>query len=349
MEMLSFLADGAAIVPVAQAASILSTLIVIALPLILVAFAGMSAERSGVINLGLEGMMVLGAFAGFFVLKMFTPLVESHPSLAQLAVLVAILASALLGWISSLLLSFASIKLKANQVIVGTAINIIAPALATLVAWAIFGQGMTAMTDGTPAWVSIGKAIPQSSLPSDPSVGELVRFFFSNMFFQNFFLTTPIILVLIVLVSLFLFKTKTGLRLRACGENPQAADTVGINVGRMRFLGTSLSGILSGLGGFAICLAIGYEATVIGFGFLALAVMIFGNWKPLNIVLGGFVFAFARVLANSGILPDIPGLTRGDDLYLCLPYLLTLIVLVFASRHSHAPKAEGIPYDKSAR
>ncbi len=349
--MLDFLISAEGLVPVGQAASILGNLIVVALPLILVAFAGMTSERSGVINLGLEGMMVLGAFGGFFTLKMLTDPVQNGNFPAQLAVFLALLAAVVMGFLSSLLLSFASIKLKANQTIVGTAINILAPAFAILVAWAVFGQGMTAMTDGTPAWCSIGTelVISSSTITESSSVLDIIAYFLSNMFMQNFFLTTPIIIAILIFMSLFLFKTKTGLRLRACGENPQAADSVGIKVTRMRYLGTSLSGILAGIGGFALCLSIGYEATVIGFGFLALAVMIFGNWKPLPIVLGGFVFAFARVIANSGIIPQIPGINHGQELYYCIPYVLTLIVLIFASKHSHAPKAEGIPYDKSAR
>ncbi len=349
--MIDFLISSQGIVSLSQAASIIGNLIVVALPLILVAYAGMTSERSGVINLGLEGMMVFGAFAGFFTLKMLDEPVQNGGFPAQLAVFLAILAAALFGFLSSLLLSFAAIRLKANQTIVGTAINILAPAFAILVAWAVFGQGMTAMTDGTPRWCYIGSelAISSSAISPETSTGGLVAYFFSNVFMQNFFLTTPLIIALLVFVAVFLFRTRTGLRLRACGENPQAADSVGIKVSRMRYLGTSISGTLAGIGGFALCLSIGYEATVIGFGFLALAVMIFGNWKPLPIVLGGFVYAFARVIASSGLIPQIPGVSRSEDLYYCLPYLLTLVVLIFASRRSHAPKAEGIPYDKSAR
>ncbi len=138
--------------------------------------------------------------------------------------------------------------------------------------------------------------------------------------------------------------------MRACGENPQAADSVGINVSKMRYLGTGISGALAGLGGFAICLAIGgFQGSVIGLGFLSLAIMIFGNWKPWPIVAAACLFAFFRVLAYSSFLPEIPGVRTYSLIYMCIPYLLTILVLIFASKRSHAPKAEGIPYDKGAR
>jgi ABC-type uncharacterized transport system permease subunit len=354
-----FLTDNVA-VGVNMTASIFVQLIIFGLPLILTAYAGMCSERSGVINLGLEGIMCFGAFVGFLVLRAFTPLVEgttvhnySAPCLinAQLAVFIAILAAFLTGAVVSLLLSFAAINLKANQTIVGTAINILSTSLITLTAWVIQGSGNTGI--GTPTWVRITAASFGQTAYALPATGvtgwDYFCLFWNKFLFENFFLTTPIIIVLLILTAFFLFRTKTGLRIRACGENPQAADSVGINVAKMRYLGTTIGGALAGLGGFALCLSIGFDATVIGFGFLALAVMIFGNWKPGRIVIAGIIFTFFRVISNvSGILPKI-NLVNYEYLYYTIPYVITIIVLIFSSKTSHAPKAEGIPYDKGAR
>ena len=332
---------------------VLVALVLVALPLIIVAYAGMTSERSGIINLGLEGMMVLGAFTGFAMLKIFD---QSGFGASQplLATLVAALVSMVAGFIVSLLLSFAAIKLKANQVIIGTAINIMAPALLILIAWALWGNGGEKIA--TPSWILLfhDNLMDAAALPATPSTMDYIGYFFNRLFFSNFIITTPLIILIAIALAIFLYRTKTGLRLRACGENPQAADSVGINVYRMRFLGTSLSGALAGIGGFAICLYIGFNGTVVGFGFLALAVMIFGNWKPVPIVFAGIVFALFRVIAvMPGILPDIvingKPLSNGNQIYYCIPYLVTLIILIFASKRSRAPKAEGIPYDKGAR
>lgn len=332
--------------------TIIVSLIVIALPLIVVGYAGMTAERSGIINLGLEGMMVIGAFVGFVFLKIFDEnnFGDNQP---VLACLIAAIASMVAGFIMSLLLSAAAIKLKANQVIIGTAINILAPALLILIAWSIWGNGGEKIA--TPSWILLGhdNLISANSLPTSPTGLDYTKYFLSQLLFSNLYITTPLIILILIFIGVFLYKTKTGLHLRACGENPAAADSVGINVAKMRFLGTSISGALAGIGGFALCLYIGFNGTVIGFGFLALAVMIFGAWKPVPMVFAGIVFAFFRVIAYTGILPEISingqVLSHGVYLYYCIPYLITLIILVFGSKRSRAPKAEGIPYDKSAR
>lgn len=323
-----------------------------AMPIIIVAFAGMYSERSGVINLSLEGMMVFGAFAGFLVIKYLTD--PNDPSQCiinpQLAVFIGILVAAVAGFLMSLLLSFAAIKLKGDQTIIGTAINTFVPALCIIISWRLFGAGQTNIY--TPTWVRINyhpETLGVNSIADDASAAELNAFFWNKTLFSNLLLTTPVIIVLIILGWLFLFHTKTGLRLRACGENPQAADSVGINVSRMRFLGTSIGGILAGIGGFAVCLYIGYTASVAGLGFLALAVMIFGNWNPGRIILAGIFFALFRTLAEGNILPNIPSLSQSSYLYSTIPYLATLLILLFTSKRSHAPKAEGIPYDKGAR
>ena len=174
------------------------------------------------------------------------------------------------------------------------------------------------------------------------------------------YITTYICIALFIVLSIILYKTKFGLRLRACGENPQAADSLGINVYKMRYIGTTISGALAGLGGFVYALTTANCSStgdVAGFGFLALAVMIFGNWKPLNIALASFLFGLFKCLAAAYASIDINGdgvfklaeLGISPNFYRLLPYLITLIVLAFTSKSSRAPKAEGIPYDKGSR
>ena len=156
------------------------------------------------------------------------------------------------------------------------------------------------------------------------------------------------------LPSLILYKTRFGLRLIACGENPQAADSVGINVYKMRWAGVLISGLLGGLGGIVYITAgvseWKFEVGVAGFGFLSLAVMIFGQWKPQRIALAALMFGFFRALSNvySGIA-FLNALNIDSKIYNMMPYIISLIVLAFTSRNSAAPKAEGIPYEKGSR
>ena len=175
------------------------------------------------------------------------------------------------------------------------------------------------------------------------------------MLFKNFYITTPLALIILIVSVIILYKTKFGLRLRSCGEHPQAADSVGINVYRMRYAGTIISGILGGIGGLAYTVAAGsgFQSTVAGYGFLALAVMIFGNWKPVSIFFASMFFALFKVIGNYSaslaFLPKFENITESNYLYLMIPYIVTMIVLILTSKKSAAPKAEGIPYDKGAR
>jgi len=152
-----------------------------------------------------------------------------------------------------------------------------------------------------------------------------------------------------------IYKTRFGLRLRACGEHPQAADSVGINVYRLRYIGVAISGFLGGIGGLAFTVAAGsgFQSTVAGYGFFALAVMIFGNWKPMRIFGAALFFALFKVIGSYtgslAFLPSFEGVKNADYIYQMLPYVVTMIVLVFTSKKSRAPKAEGIPYDKGTR
>ncbi|MEG1547764.1 MAG: ABC transporter permease [Clostridia bacterium] len=324
-------------------ADILSATILFAIPLLLVALGGMFSERSGIVNIALEGIMIVGALISCLCLRIFdiSGLGNSAP---QLAVLLAMLAAAASGALYSLLLAFASINLKADQTIGGTALNMLAPAFAIVLTWAIQGQGQTTIL--IPTWTRI----TQSTLGIAQSDG-----FFQTILFKNLYLTTPIALILLICTIVLLYKTRFGLRLRACGEHPQAADSVGINVYRMRYAGVFISGLLGGIGGMAYTVAAGsgFQSSVAGYGFLALAVMIFGNWKPLNILGASLFFALFKIIGSySGSIPFLPSfdnINASEYIYLMLPYIVTMVVLILTSKKSRAPKAEGIPYDKGER
>lgn len=308
----------------------------ITIPLLLVALGGMFSERSGVINIALEGIMLFGGFIGCLFVYMIQ---ESglHP---QVILLLAMIIAGLAGVLFSLLLSFAAVNMKANQTITGTALNMLVPALVLLYAKTVFNS------DGVTT--NVGFFIEKvPGLGDIPVIGEL--------FFQKTYATVYIGFAFLVVVTIFFYKTKLGLRLRACGEHPQAADSVGINVYKMRYAGVSLSGLLGGIGGFFYMVGInngnsnGHTGAA-GFGFLALAVMIFGQWKPIRIFFAALFFAFLRAVAYSvALIPFLDNLQIDQTYYKMLPYVATMIVLAFTSKRSRAPKAEGIPYDKSTR
>ena len=332
-----------------------------AVPLMIVALAGVFAERSGIINLALEGIMIFGAFIGvLFVRSMqsfdvFTEAVRAGDWLTlQGLEILAMLVSALMGALFSLLLSFASINLKANQTIGGTALNLMAPALVLFLVRILANQNTLQMATGDAAsWFMIKKST--FGIKKSVDIG-----FLGETFIHKVYLATYICILLFIILSIILYKTRFGLRLRACGENPQAADSLGINVYRMRYAGTTISGALAGMGGFVYSLTTANctaNGDVAGFGFLALAVMIFGNWKPLNIAGASLLFGLFKCIAAAYSSIDINGdgvfmlaeLGISSHLYRMLPYLVTLAVLAFTSKKSRAPKAEGIPYDKGSR
>lgn len=322
---------------------ILGSTIIFAIPLMLVALGGMFSERSGVINIALEGIMIIGALIGCLLLRTFN-LSGFGPAHPIIAMLITIGISALAGAVFSLLLAFATINLKADQTIGGTALNMLAPAFAVVLSWAIQGQGNTVIN--IPTWIRM----TESTFGLAEGTG-----FWHNLIFKSLYLTTPIALVILLISIIILYKTKFGLRLRACGEHPQAAATVGINVYKMRYAGVIISGILGGIGGMAYTIAAGagFQSSVAGYGFLALAVMIFGNWKPVSIFFASMFFAFFKILGNySGslsFLPQFENIKDSNYIYLMIPYIVTLIVLILTSKKSAAPKAEGIPYDKGQR
>ena len=340
---------------------IIQQTILYAVPLMIVALAGVFAERSGIINLALEGIMIFGAFVGvFFVRSMQSFDVFLNAARAgdyltlQGLELLAMLASAILGAIFSLLLSFASVNLRADQTIGGTALNLMAPALVLFLIRILANQNTLQMATGDAAsWFMIKK----STLGIDKSTD---LGFFGETFLNKVYLATYICILIFVVLAILLYTTRFGLRLRACGENPQAADSLGINVYKMRYAGTTISGALAGMGGFVYALTTTNctsNGDVAGFGFLALAVMIFGNWKPLNIACASVLFGLFKCIAAAYASIDINGdgvfllakIGVSSHLYRMLPYLVTLVVLAFTSKKSRAPKAEGIPYDKGSR
>ena len=299
--------------------------------LILVALGGCISEHSGVINLGLEGIMVMGAMGGALAMR-YLP--AGAPAIV--IILGVILAAAIVGMLYSALLAVACINFKADQTIVGTALNMLGVAAATVIVKAI-------NTAANPDDVSsvIQYAIPKQAL--------LVNI---NGFEFNWFMLVTF--VALILVYVMLYKTRFGLRLMACGEHPQAADSVGINVYKMRWAGVLISGALGGLGGIVFITAgvseWRFEYGVAGFGFLSLAVMIFGAWHPVKIALAALLFGMFRALSNVYMgFELLASLNIPSQVYNMLPYIISLIVLAFTSEKSRAPKAEGIPYDKGTR
>ncbi len=298
--------------------------------LMLVALGGCFSEHSGVINIGLEGIMVFGALGGAL---MMSALPAGTP--AFVLITLTILAAMIMGILYSLLLAVAAINFKADQTLVGTAMNLLGTAGATVIV----------------------KAINTAANPNNPSstiqyINAKKAFLLVDGYEFNWFM--PLAFVLLVLAYVILYKTRFGLRLMSCGEHPQASASVGIDVYKMRYAGVMISGLLGGLGGLVYITAgvseWKFENGVAGFGFLALAVMIFGGWKPFRIALAAMLFGFFRALSN--VYTGFDLLARLDlpsTVYNMLPYIISLVVLVFFSKNSAAPKAEGIPYDPGKR
>ena len=299
------------------------------IPLLITALGGLFSERSGVVNIGLEGLMVVGSFTGALVISTLQPI------LPEGAVWVGLLLAAVAGGVFSLLHAFASVNLNANQVISGTAINMIAGALTVFFARNISGSGNIQIVTGLTR-----RNIPL--LHRIPIIGRLL--------FTQTYATTWVVLLILFLGWYLLYKTPFGLRLRACGEHPEAADAAGVNVIKIRYIGVIISGAFSGLGGAIILVTYSgeFNGSVAGLGFLALASLIFGQWKPLGILGATFFFGFASTLANvSQVIPSlakIPGI-----LLKAFPYVVTLIALIAFSKSSQVPRAAGQPFDHGTR
>ncbi len=291
--------------------------------LMLVALGGMFSERSGIINIALEGIMVIGGLCGAIMIGLMPP-----GSSAFMTVLCSTLAAASAGALFSSLLAFASVNLKADQTIGGTALNLLAVAIAVVVAKRVSGvQGSKLSYLNSAFLINIGPV-------------SLNAFFFIGV-------------AILIASYVVLYKTRFGLRLRACGEHPQAADFVGINVYGLRWAGVLISGVLGGIGGLAYIVppvqTWNFEVGVSGMGFLALAVMIFGEWKPFRIMFAAIFFSVFRALANIADSTFIQVLGWPKEIYNMMPFIASMVILAFSSKKSKAPKAEGIPYDKSSR
>lgn len=310
--------------------SIFPYAIAFTVPILITALGGLYSERSGVVNIGLDGLMIVGSFVGAFSISIFEESMGGNTP-----VLLGLLVAAIAGAIFSLLHAFASITLKADQVISGTAINMIAGALTVFLARTITGSGNIRIK---------GRLLKESipGLSEIPIIGPL--------FFTDVYLTTVIVLLILIISTFVLYKTKFGLRLRACGENPHAADAAGINVYRMRYIAVMISGAFASLGGAVIISTYGgeFNGSVAGLGFLALAALIFGQWKPLGILGATFFFGFAATLAN--VSQAIPELQQVSPMLLKIfPYVATLVALIVFSKRSQAPKAVGEIFDKGKR
>lgn len=301
--------------------------------LALVALGGMFSERSGVINIALEGIMVIGGLLGVVMIN----IMNAAGAPVWLGLIVTILAAGLAGMVYSSLLAFSAINLKADQTIGGTALNMLATAVAMVVAKRINGND-------------------SPKIAYNSNTNQVLN----NLNFS--FNAGPLTLNWFILVSLLalgvawfiLYRSRFGMRLMACGEHPQAAASVGVNVYKMRWAGVLMSGILGGIGGMAyIVPAVGdwnFEMGVAGMGFLALAVMIFGQWKPVRIAGAAVFFAVFRAMANIfDSIGFLSALSLPKEIYNMMPFIASMIVLAFTSKKSRAPKAEGIPYDPSMR
>lgn len=301
------------------------------MPLLIVALGGLYCERSGIINIGLEGLMIMGSFAGG--LTIYT--LQNQFGSEVWTIFVGLLVAALAGALFSLLHAFASINLQADQTISGTAINLMAAAITVFFARNITGSGNIVLTTG------LSKS-NIAFLSDIPVIGPL--------FFTNSYATTWIVLAILLVLSFLLYKTAFGLRLRSCGEHPHAADAAGINVSKMRYIGVLTSGALAGLGGaiYLVTIAGEFNGSVSGIGFLALAAIIFGQWKPLGILASTFFFGFATTIANvSQVIPSLS--TIPPVILKVFPYVTTLVALILFSKSTQAPKAAGESFDHGKR
>ncbi len=302
------------------------------IPMFIVALGGLVSERSGIVNIALEGLMVMGAF----VSAIFIYYYGGGPNHQQMLFL-SILVAGVITSIFSLLHAYASVSLGADQVISGTAINMIAPALTIFLSRFLTGSQNINIGGGL-------KRFDINGLSKIPVLGPL--------FFSKYYHTTLIMLLLGIFIWYLVFKTKFGLRLRACGENPHAADSMGINVYVMRYIGVLMSGFLAGVGGalYIVTITGEFNGSVAGLGFLALGALIFGKWNVFNVLGATLFFGFMKTLGNVAMVnPTLKQLSLPTELYNALPYIMTIIALILFSKNTVGPKAAGEIYDKGKR
>lgn len=316
--------------------SIMQSTLIYSAPIVIAAIGGLYSERSGVVNVGIEGMMMVGGFAAAASLSLMEATV---PHARWICLIFAIL----LGTLVSVIHAYLSINLRADQTISGTAINIFAGGLTIYLCGIIFGQQRTK---------AFMRGFVKSNVPvlSDvPIIGDL--------FFKRIYSPVYLMFLIVILTYLLLYKTPFGLRLRATGENPHAVDSLGIGVYKMRYFAVLTSGALAGLAGGIMVLTQDTqftETSIHGTGFIALAALIFGKWKPFTTLFAGVFFGFAQILAlysdsianrlHMEFLSKLP-----DEFYLMLPYIITVFALILLSGKGVGPKASGQIYDKSQR
>ena len=299
------------------------------IPMLITALGALYCERSGIVNIGLDGFMIVGSFAGALTIS------QLQAAGVNGALWIGLLVAAIVGALFSLLHAFASINLNADQVISGTAINMMAGALTVFLARNMTGSGNIRITLGF-----LPKSIPV--LKDIPIIGPLL--------FTKTYATTWLVLAILIISAFLLYKTSFGLRLRSCGENPQASQAAGINVMRTRYIGVMISGALAALGGCIILVTYSgeFNGSVAGLGFLALAALIFGQWRPLGILAATFFFGFASTLANvAQVIPELASIPL--VVLKVFPYVVTLIALIIFSKSSQAPKAAGEIFDAGKR
>ncbi|KRM07221.1 sugar ABC transporter permease [Lactobacillus kitasatonis DSM 16761 = JCM 1039] len=310
-------------------ALIVSSTLVYSAPLILTSLGGVYSENSGIVNIGLEGIMTIGAFAAIVFNLTFAP------SMGSLTPWVGALIGGIAGLIFSILHAVATINFHADHIISGTVLNIMAPPLGVFLIKALYDKGQTENITANFGYFSF------PGLSGIPVIGPI--------FFKNTSAPAWIAIILAIFMWWLLYKTRFGLRLRSCGENPQAADTMGINVYKMRYIGVLTSGFMGGLGGaiFAEAIAGNFSiSTIVGQGFMALAAVIFGKWNPIGAMLSSLFFGFAQSLSIIG--NQLPVISNVPAVYMQIaPYVLTIIVLVLFLGKSVAPAADGVNYIKS--
>ncbi|MGJ7913194.1 ABC transporter permease [Neobacillus sp. LXY-1] len=302
-----------------------------AAPLIFTALGGIFSERSGVVNIGLEGLMVIGAFSSIvFNLSFYDTFGNATPWIALIVAMVA-------GALFSILHAIAAITFRADHTVSGVAINLLAAGLCLFLVKEIYGKGETGI---------ISKGFNKIDIPvlmDIPLLGKIL--------FQNTYWTSFLAIIVAIVAWYVIFKTPFGLRLRSVGEHPMAADTMGINVTKMRYIGVIISGALGGIGGAIYAQSITNNfshATISGQGFMALAAMIFGKWNPLGALGAGLFFGFAQSISIIG--SSLPFLKEIPSVYLLIaPYVLTILALSGFIGRADAPKADGTHYIKGSR
>lgn len=302
-----------------------------AAPLILGAIGALFSERSGVVNIGVEGIMVIGAFVGI-VFNLFTA-----DMLGGFTPWASLFAAMIAGAIFSLFLAIPAVSFRADQTVTGVALNMLGIAIALFLVKIIFDKGQTDF---------ITQRFPRFNIPfleDIPIIGP--------MFFKSVYGTSILAIAVTIIAWFVIFKTPFGLRLRSVGEHPMAADTMGINVTKMRYIGVMISGALAGIGGAIYAQTITNDfghATISGQGFMAIAALIFGKWHPIGAMGAALFFGLAQALSIAGssipVVQDIPSVYL-----LILPYVLTILALAGFIGKAVAPKASGIPYIKGQR